>query len=62
MKPVAWSEIEHLMHRSIRGEGLSEDETLLLRRAYARHPAKYSALHKAVKKVEDDRMAMRDPK
>jgi hypothetical protein len=60
--PVNWSLIEALMGLAIRGGQLSKEAHSELQRAHARHPAKYSELHKSVKKVEMDRMAMRDPK
>ena len=61
-KPVNWLQVEALMSRSICGEKLAEEESSLLQRAHAQFPAKYSALHKATKKIADDRMAMRDQK
>lgn len=52
--PINWDHIEDLIHKSFRGNGLSNEEQAEVRAAHAQDPKKYGVLHARVKETVID--------
>lgn len=53
--PVDWDRLERIMRKSIRGEGMSEDEAKLAETAFWKDRDEYSRRHRIIKAEEFER-------